>query len=50
MGLRCAISGASIAHDEDRSGLQQLTIDLIESFNELCLAFATERGLRVRKD
>jgi hypothetical protein len=48
-GLRCAIAGSSIADDKDRSGLQQLTIDLIESFNELCSAFAQERGLQVRK-
>jgi hypothetical protein len=41
--------GSSLAEHKDRSGLQQLTIDLIESFNELCAAFAEERGLQVRK-
>jgi hypothetical protein len=49
LGLRCAINGAGIAEDEDRNGMQQLVSDLIESFNELCSAFAEERGLQVRK-
>ena len=46
-GLRCAIHGADIARIEDRSGLQQLAADLIETFNELCSTFAEERGLKV---
>jgi hypothetical protein len=49
LGLRCAISGAGVAEAEDLSGLQQLVADLIESFNELCSAFAEERGLQARK-
>jgi hypothetical protein len=48
-GLRCAIRGAGISEAEDRNGLLQLAADLIESFNELCSAFAEERGLQVRK-
>ncbi len=49
LGLRCAINGAGIAETEDVSGLQQLAVDLIESFNELCSVFAEERGLQARK-
>ncbi len=48
LGLRCAINGAGISEAGDRGGMQRLAEDLIESFDELCSAFAEERGLQVR--
>ncbi len=48
LGLRCAIVGATIAEEEDRNGILQLAVDLIESFDELCSTFANERSIKAR--